>query len=319
MNNLFDFDAKFFSISPVEASRMDPLQRLLLEASVHSLQDAGLRLSEVAGSQTGVFFGCSAQDSAVIHLGATGRADINGYTNTGVSSSIASNRVSYLLDLHGPSLTVDTACSSSLLAVHLGVSAIRRGECQMALVGGANILISPGATLGFARGGFLSPDGHCKAFDASANGFARSEGVVVLTLESLNVAIEKGHRVYSTILGSATNEDGHSDGGMTHPDQRAQQQVIEAALKDARVNADQIQYVEAHGTGTPVGDPIEATAIGTVIGKQRHNEAPCLIGSVKTNIGHLEPASGAVGLLKLSMSLFYGIIPVQFLVFSCYS
>eukprot|EP01105_Mastigella_eilhardi_P022558 TRINITY_DN5560_c0_g1_i3.p1 TRINITY_DN5560_c0_g1~~TRINITY_DN5560_c0_g1_i3.p1 ORF type:complete len:2438 (-),score=486.40 TRINITY_DN5560_c0_g1_i3:51-7364(-) len=303
------FDAKFFGLPPVEASRMDPQHRILLEASVHALQDAGLRLSDVAASRTGVFVGCSSQEYAVIQLQPAGFPSINGQTNTGVCLSIASNRISYLLDLRGPSFTVDTACSSSLLAVHLAVSALRRGECPLALAAGANALIGPGSTLGFARGGFLSPDGHCKAFDASANGFARSEGSVCLILEPMDAAIKNHHRVYATILGTAANEGGHGEGGMTHPSERAQREVIEAAVKDAGIAASAVSYVEAHGTGTAVGDPIEASAIASVFGTARPRGSPCLIGSVKSNVGHLEPASGVVGLAKLALSLFHGTIP----------
>eukprot|EP00727_Mastigamoeba_balamuthi_P010192 m51a1_g5796 putative polyketide synthase (1657) ;mRNA; r:57386-62949 len=304
-----EFDARFFSISHAEASRMDPQHRILLEASVHALQDAGVRLGDVAATRTGVFVGCSSQEYAVIQLGPGGYADVGGQTNTGVALSIASNRISYLLDLRGPSFTVDTACSSSLLAVHLAVSALRRGECTMALAGGANALLGPGTTLGFARGGFLSSDGHCKAFDESANGFARSEGSAVLVLKPLPAALRDGDRIYATILGTATNEDGLSEGGMTHPSQRAQREVMVAALRDAKVRPDQVQYVEAHGTGTPVGDPIEVGAIGEVIGAARDRGHPLVVGSVKTNLGHLEPASGAAGLAKLALAMHGRVIP----------
>eukprot|EP00727_Mastigamoeba_balamuthi_P012315 m51a1_g7706 putative polyketide synthase (2901) ;mRNA; r:86795-96982 len=307
LGGIDQFDPTFFGISAIEAERVDPQQRLLLETSVHALEDAGIKVSAVRGTRTGVYVGVSNHDWATVQVNNRTIDTINGFCATGSAMSIAANRVSFFLGAEGPSMSVDTACSSSLLAVHLAVQALRHGECEAALAGGANVILSPLLSVAFTRGGFLSPDGRCKAFDDSADGFARSEGAAMFVLKPLPSALRDGDRVYACILGSATNEG--SDGGMSRPCQRAQRDVIASALADARLEPRLVQYVEAHGTGTRAGDPVEAAALGEAIGRQRPRGSPLLVGSVKTNVGHLEPASGAAGLAKLALAMRTRAVP----------
>ncbi|RKH45034.1 hypothetical protein D7X12_09075, partial [Corallococcus sicarius] len=302
------FDRSFFGLSPREASRMDPQQRLLLEVAWEALEDAGLPAERLAGSRTGVFVGISTSDFGAMQLTSRGLADA--YAGTGGALSIAANRISYVLDLRGPSLAVDTACSSSLVATHLACRSLRAGESTVALVGGVNVMLSPALTVNFSKAGFMAPDGRCKAFDASANGYVRGEGAGVIVLKPLSRALADGDTIHAVIRGSAVNQDGRSN-GLTAPNRFAQEAVLRAAYRDAGVAPSQVQYIEAHGTGTSLGDPIEAQALGAVLAEGRSPEAPCAIGSVKSNIGHLEAAAGLAGIIKVALSLRHGMVPAS--------
>jgi len=302
------FDPHFFGISPREAARMDPQQRLLLEVAWEGLEDAGLRLDRISGSRTAVFVGISSFDYSLVQTSFRDRGEIDVYSNTGGSLSIAANRISYCFDFRGPSAAVDTACSSALVAVHLACRSIWQDGCPMALAGGVNALLLPDWYVGFCRMGMLSPEGRCRAFDASASGFVRSEGAGMVALKPLAQALADGDRVYAVIRGTAINQDGRTP-GMTVPSQEAQEALLRQACRDARVAPALIQYVEAHGTGTLVGDPIEARALGRVLSDGRPGEEPCKIGSVKTNIGHLEAGAGIAALIKVALALFHRRIP----------
>jgi acyl transferase domain-containing protein len=304
------FDADFFGISPREAARMDPQQRILLEVCHEALEDAGVRLEQIAGSRTAVFVGISSFDYSVLETSFRDRATIDAYCNTGGSLSIAANRISYCFDFHGPSAAVDTACSSALVAVHLACRAIWHDGCPTALAGGVSALLLPDWYVGFCRMGMLSPHGRCKAFDAGASGFVRSEGAGIVALKPLAQALADGDRVYAIIRGSATNQDGRTP-GMTVPSQEAQEALLREAYRSSGVSPATIQYVEAHGTGTPVGDPIEARALGGVLSSGRPEQEPCLIGSVKSNIGHLEAGAGIAGLIKVALALHHRRIPAN--------
>jgi acyl transferase domain-containing protein/NADP-dependent 3-hydroxy acid dehydrogenase YdfG/acyl carrier protein len=301
------FDAAFFGISAIEASRMDPQQRQLLEVAYHALEDAGLPLERLRGSATGVFVGVSSHDYFELSMAPSEWRNITGHTITGGSNSIVANRVSYVFDLRGPSFTVDTACSSAVTALHVAVQSLRAGECRQALVGGVNVMLRPETTMSFNKGEFLSPTARCHAFDAAADGYVRSEGVGVVVLKPLADALADGDRIYATILATALNQDGKTD-GLSRPSCDAQMALLHEAHRLAGIDAAEVQYVEAHGTGTRVGDVIEATALGRVIGRARR-EGPLRIGSVKTNIGHCEPASGVAGLIKLALAMHHGVIP----------
>jgi acyl transferase domain-containing protein/aryl carrier-like protein len=302
------FDPRFFGISPREAARMDPQQRLLMEVAWEGLEDAGLRLEEISGSRAAVFVGISSYDYALVQTSFRDRAVIDVHSNTGGSLSIAANRISYCFDFRGPSAAVDTACSSALVAVHLACRSIWEEGCPMALAGGVNVLLLPDWYIGFCRMGMLSPEGRCRAFDANASGFVRSEGAGVVALKPLARALADGDRVYAIIRGTAINQDGRTP-GMTVPSQDAQEALLRQACRDADVRPGTIQYVEAHGTGTPVGDPIEARALGRVLSDGRPGNDCCWIGSVKTNIGHLEAGAGIAGLIKTALALYHQRIP----------
>jgi amino acid adenylation domain-containing protein len=302
------FDAAFFGISPREAARIDPQQRLLLEVAWEALEDAGIDPDRLAGTDTGVFVGISTSDYGQMQLADPSLTDA--YAGTGGALSIAANRLSYLLDLRGPSMAVDTACSSSLVAVHLAVASLRAGECDQALVGGANLLLAPQVTVNFSKAGFMSPDGRCRAFDARANGYVRAEGAGAVVLKPLSRARADGDPVYAVIRGTAVGQDGRSN-GLTAPSQDAQAAVLRSAYAAAGVDPRRVAYVEAHGTGTALGDPIEARALGSVLGAERAGGEPCRIGSVKTNLGHLEAAAGIAGLLKAALALRHGRIPAS--------
>ncbi|WP_051407570.1 type I polyketide synthase [Nocardia sp. CNY236] len=294
------FDREFFGISPREAEQMDPQQRLLLQTSWEALDNAGIPPRSLSRSATGVFVGISSYDYALL-LSMTGDAD-SPYVATGNAGSIAANRLSYFLDFVGPSVAVDTACSSSLVAVHLACKSLHHGESELALAAGVNVILSPTVNTSFSRAGITSPDGRCKAFDSRANGIVRSEGVGVVVLEPLSRAIEHGDHVYALVRGGATNQDGRSN-GLTAPRLGSQVAVLEAAYRDAGVSPADVSYVEAHGTGTPLGDPIECEALGRVLSKGRPAGDRCRLGSVKTNLGHLEAAAGVAGLIKLVLAL----------------
>jgi acyl transferase domain-containing protein/acyl carrier protein len=301
------FDPAVFGISPREAAYMDPQQRLLLEVAWEALEDAGLPLEECAGRPVGVFMGISTYDYAALHLADAGRA-AEGYGNTGGALSIAANRISYLFDLQGPSLAVDTACSSSLTATDLACRSLWRGESTVALAGGVNVILSPAITIAFSRLKAMAADGRCKTFDARADGYVRGEGAGVVVLKPLAAARCDGDRVYAVIRGSAVNQDGRTN-GLTAPNGPSQEALIREALRSADVEPARVGYVEAHGTGTPLGDPIELNALGAALAPGRAPGQRCAVGSVKTNIGHLEAAAGIAGLIKLALALDHGEIP----------
>ncbi len=301
------FDAAFFGIAPREAASMDPQQRLLLEVSWEALEDAGQAPNQLAGSDTGVFIGICTNDYAGMMRDVR---RIDAYRSSGNATSIASGRVSYVLGLQGPSVAVDTACSSSLVAVHLACQSLRDGECRMALAGGVNRILTPEVTIAFSKARMLAPDGRCKTFDASANGFVRGEGCGMVILKRLSDAVADADQVLAVIRGTAVNQDGRSN-GLTAPNGQAQAAVIAKALKSGRVEPASVQYVEAHGTGTALGDPIEVQALGTALGKGRAADQPLVIGSVKANIGHLEAAAGVAGLIKVVLGLRHAEIPPQ--------
>lgn len=300
------FDARFFGISPREASRLDPQQRMLLETTWEALENAGIPPSSLSGSRTGVFVGISHSDYARIQDGSV-PVD-NAYSATGSALSIAANRLSYFFNWKGPSLSVDTACSSSLVAMHLALQSLRSGECDMAVVAGSNLILSPALSIPFAIAGMLSPDGRCKTFDAEADGYVRGEGCGVLILKRASDAVRREDRILAMVRGTAVNQDGRSS-GLTAPNSASQIEVIQSALKDAGVAPEEVSYVEVHGTGTSLGDPIEFEAIRSSIGEVDPSASDCVLGSIKTNIGHLEPASGAAGLLKVMLMLQHRQIP----------
>ncbi len=300
------FDAAFFGLTPREATRMDPQQRWLLETAWEALEDAGIPPAMLAGTPVGVFVGISSCDYGDIQK--RGQYQVDMHTTSGSALSIASNRISYLLDLRGPSLSVDTACSSSLVALDLACQSIWRGEVPLAILGGANAILGPDVTVSFAKGGFLSPTGRCRAFAAEADGFVRAEGAASVVLKPLSKALADGDRIYATIRATLTNQDGRT-GGLTVPSAEQQQAMLEEAYRRAGVDPEKVGYVEAHGTGTAVGDPLEAAALGRALGMRRAGCDPLWIGSVKSNLGHLEPASGVVGLIKLALAMHHATIP----------
>jgi acyl transferase domain-containing protein/surfactin synthase thioesterase subunit len=300
------FDPQFFGIAPREAMYMDPQQRLLLEVAWEAIEHAGQVPEQLARSSTGVFIGISSNDYPQLLHG--GPDAINAYMGTGNAFSIVANRLSYLFDFRGPSLAIDTACSSSLVAVHLACQSLRTGESNLALAGGVNLLLRPELTIIFSKAQMMAPDGRCKTFDASANGYVRGEGCGIVVLKRLTEAIRDNDRILALIRGSATNQDGRSN-GLTAPNGPAQEAVISQALAIAGVASSQISYIELHGTGTSLGDPIEAAALGAVLSADRSPENRCAVGSAKTNIGHLEAAAGIAGLIKVALSLQQGQIP----------
>ncbi|MEW6732241.1 MAG: type I polyketide synthase [Acidobacteriota bacterium] len=302
------FDASFFGISPREATYMDPQQRLLLEVVWEALEDAGKTTNRLSGSLTGVFVGVANMDYTTMMCSALNQ--VNAYTASGGAFSIIANRISYLLDLRGPSISIDTACSSSLVAVHLACQSLRNKECDMALAAGVNLILSPAATISFSKAQMMAADGRCKTFDHRADGFVRGEGSGVIVLKRLSDAIADGDNILATIRGSAINQDGRS-AGLTAPNLVAQQMVLKQALHNARVEPWQVSYIEAHGTGTSLGDPIEVEALTSVYGQLRQRDQVCFIGAVKTNIGHLEAASGIAGLIKTVLCLQHKQIPAN--------
>jgi len=298
------FDAEFFGISPREAASMDPQQRMLLEVAWEALEDTGIAPAELGatplGQRTGVYVGiCNNDYGRALYRHAE---LIDPYFATGNAASVASGRLSYFLGVQGPAVAVDTACSSSLVALHLACQGLRLGECGMALAGAVNLILTPEMNINFSKARMMAPDGRCKTFDAAADGYVRGEGCAVLVLKRLADAQAAGDRVLAVVRGSAMNQDGRS-GGLTAPNGPAQEAVIRAALAAAQVDARQIGYVEAHGTGTPLGDPIELGALAAVLGRGRDAAQPLQVGSVKTNIGHLEAAAGLAGLIKVVLAL----------------
>lgn len=295
------FDPYFFRISPREAARMDPQQRHFLEVAWEALEDAGLTREKLQGSQTGVFVGANATDYLQLQLEG---AAADTYTVVGGTNCIIANRLSYVFDLRGPSLTVDTACSSSLVAVHLAAQSLRNKDCDTAVVGGLNLILSPRLAEAHAKGLPLAPDGRCKTFAADANGYARGEGIGVLVLKRLSDAAADGDRIWAVIRGSAVNQDGLTN-GLTAPNELSQQSVIRQALRNAHLEPFQVTLLEAHGTGTELGDPIEVEALSAVYGQPGSEGDVCALGSVKTNIGHLEAGAGIAGLIRSALSIHH--------------
>ncbi|GAB1543989.1 hypothetical protein NUACC21_66650 [Scytonema sp. NUACC21] len=296
------FEPQFFGITPREAVSMDPQQRLLLEVSWEALEHSGTAPEGLRNSQTGVFVGITTNDYLQLQVESGDRSNIDAYSTTGNCLNAVAGRLSYTLGLVGPSMIVDTACSSSLVAIHLACQSLRNQECNLALAGGVNLILSPISTIATCRARMLAPDGRCKTFDESADGFARGEGCGVVVLKRLSDAIADGDNILAVIRGSAVNQDGPSS-GLTVPNGVAQQALLRKALANAGVEPGQVSYVEAHGTGTSLGDPIEVESLGVVLGQGRSKEQPFALGSAKTNIGHLESAAGVAGLIKVVLAL----------------
>jgi amino acid adenylation domain-containing protein len=307
LDTVSGFDAPFFGIAPREAMSMDPQQRLLLETAWEALEHGGLAAEGLAGTPTGVFVGVCNNDHFLRML-RRGATNIDAYLASGNAPSVTAGRIAYCLGLNGPAIAVDTACSSSLVAIHLACRSLRDGESRLALACGVNIICSPETSIALSKAHMLAPDGRCKAFDAEADGFARGEGCGVLVLKRLSDATADGDNILAVIRGSAVNQDGRSS-GLTVPNGPAQEAVVRAALADAGIEPSEIDYVEAHGTGTSLGDPIEARALSRSLGADQKREAPLLIGSVKTNIGHLEGAAGVAGVIKVILSMRHERIP----------
>ncbi len=305
LSNIAEFDPAFFGISPREAPHMDPQQRLLLEVSWEAMEHAGIPLNRLRGTNTGVFVGISNHDYLVLHRGDL--KELSPYSGVGNAFSIDANRLSYLYDFHGPSVAVDTACSSSLVALHMACQALRSGEADAALAGGVNAILTPETTVTFSQAGMMSPTGRCRTFDASADGYVRSEGAAMVLLKRLSDARRDGDRILAVIRATATNQDGRSN-GISAPNAAAQTAVILTALARAGITPEDLDYIEAHGTGTRLGDPIEMEGLAAVLAG-RSLDDPCFVGSVKTNVGHMESASGIAGLIKTVLALQHETIP----------
>jgi amino acid adenylation domain-containing protein len=306
LNCVDSFDADFFSISPREAAFVDPQHRLLLEVAWEALEDGGQVPMRWAGAPVGVFIGIATNDYAQLQAQRGGASD--GYRITGCAASIAANRLSHYFDFRGPSLAIDTACSSSLVGVHLACRSLWDGESELALAGGVNLILLPEVLESFSKAGFLSTDGRCKTFDARANGYVRGEGAGIVVLKPLSRAAADRDRIYALIRGGAINQDGRTS-GLTAPSRLAQEAVLRSAYTHAGIAAGQVDYIEAHGTGTLLGDPIELGALGAVLIEGRDTDRKCAVGSVKTNIGHLEAAAGIAGLIKTALALHHEAIP----------
>ncbi|MEO7166630.1 MAG: polyketide synthase, partial [Chthoniobacterales bacterium] len=300
IDEIDQFDPQFFGISPREAPYVDPQHRLLLETAWEAIEDAGIVLDFERGTDLGVFVGISHNDYQGIQSNAFDHFGIGPHTPTGSAHSIAANRISYCLNLRGPSVAMDTACSSALTAVHMACEHIWTGRGDSALAGGVTVMITPGGFIGFSQAGMLSPEGRCAAFDASASGFVRGEGAGMVLLKRLSAAIADGDPIQGVILGTSINQDGHTN-GISLPSPEAQTRLVLDACADAGVAPESIGFVEAHGTGTAVGDPIEAHALADALCPNR--SGPLAIGSIKTNLGHLETAAGIAGLLKAMLVL----------------
>lgn len=307
LSRIDEFDAAFFGISPREASLLDPQQRLLLELAWEAMEDAGIPSARLAGSDCAVYVGISGLDYGV--RGVDDLAGFSAYSMTGNTLSIAANRLSYVFDLHGPSLAIDTACSSSLVALHHACNALHAGEASVAMVGGVNMLLHPYPFIGFTKASMLSGGGRCRAFDAAGDGYVRSEGAAVFLLKPLAQAVADGDRIHAVIRASGVNADGGRKTGLTIPSIDGQVELMRSVLQRSGLAAAEVDYLEAHGTGTAVGDPIETAAIAAVYGAAREGSDPLPIGSIKTNLGHLEPASGMAGLAKALLVLKHRQVP----------
>jgi phthiocerol/phenolphthiocerol synthesis type-I polyketide synthase C len=305
IQDIESFDARFFGIQNREATRMDPAHRILMELSWEAFEDAGIVPGSVSGKQIGVFVGISGSDYAQLQFGDDAVPDP--YAGIGCALTNSASRISHFHDLCGPAIAIDTACSSSLSAMHIGVTAVQSGECEMAFVGGVNIILSPSVTMSLSKAGMMAPDGRCKAFDERANGYVRSEGAGLLLLKPLSRAKADGDAIYAVVRGSATNQDGRSS-AISAPNGEAQQRVISSACEKAGILPRDLDYVEAHGTGTAVGDPIEVNALGELLTRSGTNRVHP-IGSIKTNIGHSESAAGMAGLIKTALVLHCGQVP----------
>nr|BBH85908.1 polyketide synthase [Thermosporothrix sp. COM3] len=308
LDQVDQFDAAFFGIAPREASRMDPQHRLMMELAWEAVEDAGLSLEALAKERAGVFVGSATGDYWDLQVSRPGDLDV--YGATGSARSGVAGRISYALGLRGISVALDTACSSSLVALHLACQCMQAGSCSLALVGGVSLLINPDYTISFSQGNMMAPDGKCKTFDARANGYVRSEGAGVLVLKPLSRALADGDPIHAIIRGTAANNDGNTGLFLT-PSIEGQMDVLQQAYAAAGVRPADVHYVEAHGTGTSVGDPVEVTAIGRVLGEGRPADRPLYIGAVKTNIGHIESAAGMAGVIKTALCLKYGEIPAN--------
>ena len=302
------FDPTFFGISPREADMMDPQQRLLLTVSWEALENAGIATSPILNQKIGVFVAIATNDYMHLLLTEMGLEDVDAYTLTGNDPATASGRIAYALGLHGPAISVDTACSSSLVALHLACQSLRQKECETAVVSGVNLLLSPLNTVAFCRMNAMSPDGICRTFDAGANGYVRGEGCGAIVVKRLSSALADGDKIWAVVRGSAVNQDGRS-AGLTVPDGNAQQRVIRSALAIAGIQPHQISYIEAHGTATPIGDAIELSSLNELFHEGRSADNRLLIGSVKTNFGHLEGAAGMASLMKGILALHHQVIP----------
>src|SRR5579862_9892153 len=307
LDQVDQFDPEFFGISPREAAAMDPQQRLLLEVAWEALENAAQNPRNLSSCRTGVFVGVTGDEYAQLFYNSGDLSMFNAYFASGIARSVAGGRISYTLGIQGPNLSIDTACSSSLVALHTACLYLRAGECRLAIAGGSNVLLSPEIFIAFSKAHMMAPDGRCKAFDSRANGFVRGEGCGVVVLKRLSDALADRDNILAVLRGSAVNQDGRSS-GLTAPNGRSQENVIRAALSKAGLKPSEIDYIEAHGTGTELGDPIEAHALAGVFGDKKR-EKPLLVGSVKTNVGHLESAAGIAGLLKIILSLQHNEIP----------
>jgi acyl transferase domain-containing protein len=309
LERIDEFDAAFFGISPREAQSVDPQQRVLLETAWEALEDAGQNVLELEGSRTAVFVGQWVSDFEARLFAHPEAVDFAMTTGSGRYAS--SGRISYVFGLRGPSFTIDSACSSSLAAVHLGVRSIRSGEAELALTGGVNIILQPQISIGYSQSRMIAADGRCKFGDASGDGYVRSEGAGLIVLKALDKAVADGDRIYAVIRGTAVNNDGRSSGILGRPSRIGHEEMLRAAYEDAGVAPARVGYVEAHGTGTRAGDPVELAALGRVLGSERADGALCLIGSVKTNLGHTESAAGIAGVIKAALALRHGAIPAS--------
>jgi len=311
LDQIDQFDPQFFGISPREAHSLDPQQRLLLQATWEALEDGGIPADELAGTDVGVFVGGFTLDYQLLqNQGRTSRYRFKPHSATGMMMTMLANRISHAFDFRGPSMAIDTACSSSLVAVHLAAQSIWDGDCDVALAGGVNIMVGPNTAIAESKSGFLSPEGRSKAFSDTADGYARGEGGAVVVIKPLAHALRDGDDIYAQILGTAVSQDGHTD-GITVPNEEAQEAAIRMALQRAGVEPNDVAYVEAHGTGTPVGDPIEMRALAGALTTDRDATRPLVIGSVKTNIGHLEAGAGVAGLIKAALIVKHGHIPAN--------